>query len=306
MSAGRLPQLHLVTTSVAHPDSAAAVLGPDDHDAETALTRLEAAARTSDSKETVRARERFLALDRGQALRILANATVLDSTVRVVGLAGRLRTALGLVVPSERPDDFLERVQGWWVGRSTQLLAREISHVSGADLYRFCDALRDEFRRGQLTVSEELFADPDEAQAAALEDAVFVRQLRLVMASSEELDLAVRHYFRAYAQRSRWVRDLEDVDGDLVAYERRLCDEWEIAHIQLRSRLGDGDGERQRGGLELAQRLATSVSARLRGLDEPVLCRGTLHGLADDLRIGWHPDFRARVTELLADQANAL
>jgi len=123
----------------------------------------------------------------------------------------------------------------------------------------------------------------------------------MVMASSEALDLAVRHYYRAFAQRGRWVRDLEDLDDDLATYERRLCDEWEIAHVALRSRLGSDEGERCRAGLELSHGLGSSVTARLRGLDEPVLCRGTLHGLADGLRIGWHPDFRERIEELLED-----
>ena len=295
-----LPRLHLATTSVAHPDSAAALLGPDDREVDQALDRLVAAAEQSDAAGTRMARERFLALDRGRQLRLLHAITVLDATVRIGDLAGRLRRALGLVVPSERSVEFLERVQGWWVGRSTQLLAGEIPHVSGADLYRFCDTLRDEFRRGQLTVGDELFTDPTEEQKAPLRDTVFVRQLKMVMASSEELDLAVRHYYRAFAQRGRWVRDLDDVNDDLVTYERRLCDEWEIAHVALRSRVRADEAERQRAGLELSQRLATSVSARLRGLDEPVLCRGTLHGLADGLRIGWHPDFRERVSELLA------
>jgi hypothetical protein len=258
-----------------------------------------AAAESSDASGTRAARERFLDLGQARQLQLLQAITVLDSTARVVDLGDRLRTALGLVVPSERPVEFLERVQGWWVGRTAQLLAGELSHVSGADLYRFCDALRDEFQRGRLTVGEELFTDPSEEQKVPLRDAVFVRQLRMVMASSETLDLAVRHYYRAFAQRGRWERDLEDLDDDLATYERRLCDEWEIAHVALRARVGPEESERQRAGLELSYNLASSVSARLRGLDEPVLCRGTLHGLADGLSIGWHPDFRERVAELL-------
>lgn len=294
-----LPRLHLATTSVAHPNSASSLLGPEDRDVKVALKRLVAAAEQSDAASTQAARTRFLALDRGRQLRLLHAITVLDATARISDLAGRLRTSLGLVVPSERSREFVERVQGWWVGRSTQLLAGEIPHVSGADLYRFCDALRDEFRRGRLTVGEELFIDPTDDQKTPLQDMVFVRQLKMVMASNEDLDLAVRHYYRAFAQRGRWVRDLEDVDDDLALYERRLCDEWEIAHVALRSRVGSEETERQRAGLELSHSLATSVSARLRGLDEPVLCRGTLHGLADGLRIGWHPDFRDRVSELI-------
>ncbi len=242
------PRLHLVTTSVVDPDSAAALLGPEGRDVEAALEHLVAAAESSDASGTRAARERFLDLGQARQLQLLQAITVLDATARVVDLGERLRKALGLVVPSERPVEFLERVQGWWVGRSTQLLAGELSHVSGADLYRFCDALRDEFQRGRLAVGQELFADPSEEQKAPMRDAVFVRQLRMVMASSETLDLAVRHYYRAFAQRGRWERDLEDLEDDLAAYERRLCDEWEIAHVALRARVGPEESERRRAG----------------------------------------------------------
>jgi hypothetical protein len=298
---GDLPRLHLATTSTAHADSAAAVLGPDERAVGVAPERLTAAAVAGTNESTSAARKRFAALDDAARLRLLEAVTVLDATARVTELPGRLRNALGLVVPSDRPSAFIERLQGWWVGRSAQLLAGELPHVSGEDLYRYCDALRDEFRRGTLPVSDELHTDPTDEQKAPLRDRVFVRQLKLVMSSSEALDLAVRHYFRAYAQRSRWVRDLHDVDDDLAAYERRLIDEWEIAHTTLRSRVGSTEIERCRGGRELSENLGGQVSALLRGLDEPVLCRGTLHGLADTMQIGWHPDFRERVTELLAD-----
>jgi len=297
---GDLPRLHLATTSTAHPNSAAAVLGPDGRVVDVACDRLTAAALAGADKSTQVARARFAALDDAARLRLLEAVTVLDATAKVTELGDRLRTALGLVVPSDRPDAFIERLQGWWVGRSVQLLAGELAHVSGEDLYRYSDALRDEFRRGTLPIGEELHTDPTDEQKAPLRDMVFVRQLNLVMASSEALDLAVRHYFRAYAQRSRWVRDLHDVDGDLAAYERRLIDEWEIAHTILRSRVGSSETDRCRGGRELSENLGGQVSARLRGLDEPILCRGTLHGLADGMKIGWHPDFRERLTELLA------
>jgi hypothetical protein len=297
---GDLPRLHLATTSTAHPNSAAAVLGPEGRAPDIARDRLLTAARSSTNESTSAARGRFAGLDTAAQLRLVEAVTVLDSTARVTDLADRLRSALGLVLPSEGSDGFIERLQGWWVGRSAQLLARDLPHVAGDELYRFCDALRDEFRRGTLPIGDELHTNPTEEQKAPLRDRMFVRQLNLVMASSEALDLAVRHYFRAYAQRSRWVRDLHDVDDDLAAYEQRLIDEWEIAHTILRSRVGGSETDRCNGGRELSENLGGQVSARLRGLDEPVLCRGTLHGLADGMQIGWHPDFRERLTELLA------
>jgi len=31
------------------------------------------------------------------------------------------------------------------------------------------------------------------------------------------------------------------------------------------------------------------------GVNVPWVCRGSLHMLAEDLRLGWHPDFKARL-----------
>jgi hypothetical protein len=196
-----LARLHLATTSVARPGSAVALLGTKDRNVQEAAQRLLDATEESVDVSTREARDRFARMGQAARERLLSAVTVLDSTVQVTGLHERLLSALGLVVPSENAGAFLERLQGWWVGRSVQLLAGERAFVSGADLYRYCDALRDEFRRGDLPVTEELFTDPDEEQKAPLQDRVFVRQLKMVMATSETLDLAVRHYYRAFAQR---------------------------------------------------------------------------------------------------------
>jgi hypothetical protein len=47
--------------------------------------------------------------------------------------------------------------------------------------------------------------------------------------------------------------------------------------------------------------MSANVLIRLRErFDEPFVTRGTLHELADRLSVGWHPDFVARLEELLA------
>lgn len=301
LDAERLPLLQLMTTSRSGSDSAASVLGPDDRDTALARDRLLVAASETGAKETRPARTRFAKLDAVAQQQLLSAITVLDTTERVTDLDGRLLKALGLVVPTGQPGAFVERLKGWWVGRSTQLLAGERSHVSGAELYHYCDAIRDEFRRGALVVSEELSLDPTEDEKAPLLSRPFIRQLRMVMARSEALDLAVRHYYRAFAQRGRWSRDLEDLEDDIARYERRLRDEWEIAFVALRARASDDPQQRSEIGLDLAMSFGSRTAAQLRGIDDPVLCRGTLHGLADEIKIGWHPDFRERIEELLGD-----
>lgn len=293
-AAERMPQLQLATTSVAADKDGVALLGPEarSRDIPEALRKLVAVAKEQGAEATRDIRRRFGELSEAMQLRLLQAATILDASEPVSDLDGRLQEALGMVVPRERPEAFLERIKGWWVGRSVELLTRERESVGAQELYDLCDAVRDDFRRGSLTVTSELSQDPDDAAKQPLLNKPFVRQLRLVRAPDDVTDLAVRHYFRARAQRSRWAREVMNLDADIQAYEDTLTDEWDTAFTGLRAQAPTEEQARSQAGLAFAMEFGTHTRAVLRGVDDHVLCRGSLHGLADRKEIGWHPDFR--------------
>jgi hypothetical protein len=285
------PRFYLMTTAVAKSGSAAAMLGEESRVLEDALDRLTDAARSSNNADTAEARRQFLGLERHIQLRLLERMTVLDGTERLLDLDTRLRRALAFALPRTQTDRFLEGVEGWWVKRSAALLTRAIDFVRGEDLVGFCSAFRDEFGAEMLVAHRVLEEDPTEVQKEPYRQRQFVRQLEVVDAKPDAVDLAIRHYHRAYAQRGRWTRELDDIGDDLDRFENRLQGEWEAEHVSMCAFVGEDETERRKEGLRLALSLGRTATARLRGLDEPVLRHGTLHGLSDDLRVGWHPDF---------------
>lgn len=286
------PRFLLATTATAKVDSAPYRLREGGRQIEEALNGLLHAAETSTSEDSKKARDRFRQLDRHRQLALLNQVTVLDGTPPVTKLEPRLRQALALGLPRTQIDLFMEGIHGWWVGQSVRLLAGDIPWVSGADLQDFCSSLRDNFNSRDLVAHPELSTDPTEDEKEPYRDKRFVQQLEIVDADLNAIDLAIRHYYRAFAQRGRWTRELEDLGDDLDQYEKRLHDEWEIAHVGMCNRLTEDDRERRQEGLRLSSDFGFRASARLRGLDEPVLRQGTLHGLADNMEVGWHPDFR--------------
>jgi hypothetical protein len=286
------PRFYIATTAEAKPGSAAALLRQEGRKQDDALSALLAAANKSTDASSRQARDRFRGLDRHLQLALLERTTVLDATLPVAELDTRLRRALAYALPRIQTERFLAGVHGWWVARSVQLLTGGIPFVSGADLQAFGSSLRDQFNSKDLVPHKELVTDPTEDEKEPYRDRRFVQQLKLVNADFDAVDLAIRHYHRAYAQRGRWTRELDDLGNDIEEYETRLRDEWEIAHVAMRNQLTTDEEERAREGLKLATEFGRTATARLRGLDEPVLCHGTLHGLADVLKVGWHPDFR--------------
>lgn len=112
------------------------------------------------------------------------------------------------------------------------------------------------------------------------------------------------NYHRAYTQTAKWVMDGDLVEDDLRSFERELREEWEIQFENMCDRLADEEvlteRVKRRAGRELFNALYDTNLVRIRAsFSEHFLTNGARHMLADKGELGWHPDFRERVAELL-------
>jgi hypothetical protein len=118
---------------------------------------------------------------------------------------------------------------------------------------------------------------------------------------------AINDYYRAFQQRSKWVREELLLVGELEEYERRLVDEWERLFEVMKEDMGEDKDEAamQREGRALfntVQKLEMNIRPRC---DEPYVMRGSYHILANQLRVGWHAEFLNRLSNLLWMNAHA-
>ncbi|MEJ5867663.1 ABC-three component system protein [Pseudokineococcus sp. 5B2Z-1] len=303
------PRLTLVTTAVASPGSAMALLRASDAGegytpaVEQALGRLERVAGESRSQVTAAARERFLGLRREQRELLMARVRVLDGALPVQNMREELIRALGHAVPTA-VDSFLDSLLGWWGGVVLDLLQKRTPWVRVLDVHERVSGLLQDYGPDSLptTVHE---ADVREL-ASAGGGQLLAQQLSWVGASPRYVELALIDFYRAYEQRTRWVEDELVGRWELDLFEERLREEWERAFEATVSRLPAGSTEQERSaaGFALADQLLQSASVLLRSrYHDGFLARGTRHALAnhrsDDSRIGWHPDFRSRVEQVL-------
>jgi hypothetical protein len=162
--------------------------------------------------------------------------------------------------------------------------------------------LREQFKQESLPIDDDLLGFTlDDATMAAHESSTFVRQLELVKAGKRRIAAAIRDYYRAFEQRSRWLRDDLVVGMDLHKYEKHLAEEWELVFEAMRDDLGDSatDAAKEtaaRSVLKWAE--CTTIPIRPK-VTEPFVSRGSFHMLSDEVRIGWHPEFRDRLALLV-------
>ena len=91
--------------------------------------------------------------------------------------------------------------------------------------------------------------------------------------------------------------------GDLKTYEKNLIEEWELLFATVEDKIGTKatDAEKQKAAMEvLAWAEIGNVRARIKpDVSEPFITRGSLHILANQLKIGWHPNFRDLLQNIL-------
>lgn len=127
---------------------------------------------------------------------------------------------------------------------------------------------------------------------------MFVRQLDLIEIKDDETILeAIKRKFQAEANRQQWIRDDAVSIEDLEDYEARLKEFYRIGSSREEDLQTEADKQKfGRGTLRYCEEKAvtTPVSSALPYTEYG---SGMLHSLADHLVVGWHPDWKTRLSD---------
>ncbi len=176
--------------------------------------------------------------------------------------------------------------------------------ILGEELESETNRIRDQLSDESLPVDDDIMRAT--VDASGYMDRPFVEQLNIIGVNQNRVLHAIRNYYRAFEQRSRWMRENLLYVGELDRYEERLVEEWDLLFQQMRDDLGDdaAENEMTREAQILYKWVETGAHATIRrGVTEPAIARGTYQMLADDLRVGWHLEFRERLQALLSTAA---
>jgi len=299
--------LFLVTTGTAPSDSAASKLLATGRDVGTAIQLLNQVASTSANKTNEAAYKAYLDTGKKERDRLLSKVIVIDAAPTITDMDTDLQQEVYWAVEQQHISAFLDQLEGWWFRKVViQLNDPGLHHIGGPEIDSQMGDLREQFRRDSLPIHDDLIDFIlDEETEKAHADFTFVKQLELVKVGKRRIAISIRDFYRAFEQRSRWVRDHLVVELDLHQYEKRLTEAWEVVFEAMRDELGDSATEDSmeqaaRAILSWAEKNVLSIRPNM---DEPFISRGSFHMLADDERIGWHPDFESRLASIMGSGA---
>lgn len=301
--------LTMLTTAIAPVGAAMSYLrGGVDRDVERSSRLLVATARNSENQALREAFATFLAVERPAEL--LERVTVIDGAPQVADLAEALTLTIRKSAKLAHRAPLLQRLRGWWLEKVydhlTRIAAGEADRILSDELEATLLNISRSLRDDDLPIDFYDMAAPTEDDVRD-DDRAFVHQLRLIALANARIRECIYDHNRAFAQRSLWQREKLIGAGELRGYERTLVEEWKRHFLPETDDDSEGDED---SGCDLARkqliRMSSSGLPRIRpGVDATYVASGSLHMLADNLEIGWHPQWLARMRELLGEPAEA-
>jgi hypothetical protein len=117
----------------------------------------------------------------------------------------------------------------------------------------------------------------------------YVMQLDLIAATDERKLGAISAYLRSSVNRAEWARLALVHESSLDDFENGLVEYWKNSRAQSQILLG-GKEKNEQGQYLLAE--CMKCKPHLQGHSTPYdFVEGCFHALADQLTLGWHPDF---------------
>lgn len=223
----------LVTTANAPDKSAASLLRVRDRNEETADKLLMAAAKSCKNKKVMDACAVYAAQPDQVRLSLLRAVIILDGSPSIIDVREDIERVLHHAAPRDQIGKLVERLEGWWFGTVIRALSGASPEaIPVTAIEQRVDELREEFKRHALPVDYRAVV-PSDTVVADLDKRPFVRQLRKIDIGARRIEYAIRDYYRASEQRSRWAREDLLIDGELGDYERDLKEAWEPRHAAI-------------------------------------------------------------------------
>lgn len=291
---------YLMTTEKSAENSAARCLSIECRNIEEAEKILLQTCQTSTNQSNKEGYQKYISLNSNQRRELLSKVYVLDSIPLSNELDAILNKELWGHCDRQYAVQFLQYLEGWWFQKIVSGLdgskAVEVN-ITGVEVDAQLASLREQFKFDSLPIHQDIVSTNPNVEL--FKDWLFAKQLRLINISESRVHRAVKNYYKAFEQRSRWVRESLLVDNDLELYDDKLIEEWEIRFDQAKDSLPknpeEGDhitsGKGVFGWAEAEAQIPIRSSCQ-----ELFITRGTYQILSNDLRVGWHPEYKTRLT----------
>lgn len=307
---------YLVTTATANNDSIAFFLRPKNRNTNKALEEIRKIAEEGKQNAILRKNNpelkkhenedaylSFSSLDNTIQKKFIDKIYIVDNSSNIEQILLDIKKLLKYACSSSDIDYFVEKLSGWFIIRViTSLYDKMQEKITKWELEDKIDEYREEFKRGSLPIDyENEFNDISEDNLAQNER-LFIEQLKAIKVTPTTISNAICDYYKAYNQRGLWVRKSKILNAGLEEYDNRLIREWSIEFENMIPNINDStnDIEKEKAGREVYKNVENKnipiCEAEIHKIKGHYIMRGSYHMLANQVNVGWHPDYKHKFT----------
>ena len=301
----------IITTATAPIDSAAFLLKKDSNrNPDTAYEKLKTVCFSSVNQAHQRYYDAFREAGEDTVKQLIRQIYIIDRASNIIDVEKDILKHIRYSCIPKHQKMIYERLEGWWFKKAIDALCCDTPvFVNQNQVRSFIVSVSQEYADDNLPIDILDIDDLQEDNFSANEK-IFHEQLKLICLGNHRMQLALRDYYRAFRQRASWVRNDLLYVNELGQYEQRLIDEWEHAFAAMEETLSEAnnatEGEKAKEGRQLFSDIEKRDIRIRPKCQEAFIMRGSYHILANQLKIGWHVDFFARLKQLLKrDEQNS-
>lgn len=256
-------------------------------------TELLSITTTSKSKTNAEGYKSFQSLTDAQQKQLIKNIVVSDSSIDIneakTGILAELRYA------STKTEALYERLEGWFLDQVIKQLLSLRNSITAKEVRERIIDISDTLKADNLPSDFHQSIAHDESQLAPFRSQTFVKQLELIKLNDKLKNHAISDYYRAFSQKSKWLRDGLINAMDEVKYDEQLRDDWDkkfaLISDEIPSETPDAKSER---GQTFYKKFYVETHPQVHikeRFKESYMVTGSCQMLADKKRVGWHPEF---------------
>lgn len=289
---------NLITTAKASEGSIPFQLKQNTHserDVDKICNELMSVANNSANTTTnLKGYDAFKKLSKDQQQKFISKITIIDSSIDLTEAKDKILDRLKL--STLKIESLYERLEGWFLGEVISQLLNQRDEISVREI-----------RLKILDVADTLKIDnlpndfnksiKNEDELSNYNSYTFVKQLSLIDANQRMINIAISDYYRAFSQKSKWIREGLIKANDEIEYHDKLREDWD-RKFSIVSDVSASDEENKKKGRAFYEAHYVNQFPRIFIKDrfqESYMVTGCCHELSDKKDIGWHPDFENQV-----------
>ena len=234
----------------------------------------------------------FINFDSSLVQGLINKINITPDFVRPSEVNEKILQKIKICTTQKNENTVFERLMGWWYKKMIECLESiEPVFISynelRSELFYITSELNDDNLPNDVTQKE------IEAIKKTNDVKTLIFQLEIIDSKSQKINNALKNYYQSYAQRSKWLRENLISPDEIDDYDTQLSNEWEYQFSEITDNIDNKtpDIQKKEMGKELYNILMNQNIPIRKNVNDKTISRGSFNGLANEKKIGWHPDY---------------